>query len=240
MKVAAIIIGSGWAYWKFVHHRANEPATEMDVEVRFVGKQDCQWIIEITVVLENKRQARLKYEDFQIMARYLLPGDKLEDGGHRNSASFRMRIVTATKPTFTGGCIPTFFNANGKRQRAADLTGVGFSQAPPSPWEAVAPGRTGHATAVQNLAASERIAYSYGVRPGPGFEHRYRSSTVGGLGHGHPAAVALYRAKGWRQSFNSTPRNTPVTGKSRGTLRAPLETPRPVGTMSTTLPSTDA
>ena len=55
----------------------------MDIDVRFVGKQDGKWLVEITVLLENKSQVRLKYEDFQITARYLLPGDKVEDGGHR-------------------------------------------------------------------------------------------------------------------------------------------------------------
>src|SRR5260370_29701614 len=82
VKVAAIIIGAGWAYWKFVRQRANEPATDMDLDVKFVGKQDGKWIVEITVVLGNRSQVRLKYDDFQITARYLLRGDKVEDGGH--------------------------------------------------------------------------------------------------------------------------------------------------------------
>lgn len=51
VKVAAIIIGAGWAYWKFVIQRASEPATDLDIGVNFVGKQDGKWIIEITVTL---------------------------------------------------------------------------------------------------------------------------------------------------------------------------------------------
>lgn len=80
VKVAAIIIGGGWTYWKFVIQRANEPATDLDLDVNFVGKQDAKWIIEITVTLENKSQVRLRYQEFQITARYLLRGDKVEDG----------------------------------------------------------------------------------------------------------------------------------------------------------------
>ena len=83
VKIAAIVFGGAWAYWKFIVQRANEPASDMDIDVRFVGKQDGKWLVEITVLLENKSQVRLKYEDFQITARYLLPGDKVEDGGHR-------------------------------------------------------------------------------------------------------------------------------------------------------------
>jgi hypothetical protein len=59
VKVATIAIGAVWAYWKFVRQRANEPATDMDIDVRFVGKQDSKWIVEITVMLENKSQVRL-------------------------------------------------------------------------------------------------------------------------------------------------------------------------------------
>jgi hypothetical protein len=83
VKVAAIIIGASWTYWKFVIQRENEPATDLDIDVNFVGKQDAKWIIEITVTLENKSQVRLRYQDFQIRARYLLPGDKVEDGSPR-------------------------------------------------------------------------------------------------------------------------------------------------------------
>jgi len=80
VKVAAIVIGASWTYWKFVIQRESEPATDIDIDVAFVGKQDAKWIIEITVTLENKSQVRLRYEDFQISTRYLLPEDKIEDG----------------------------------------------------------------------------------------------------------------------------------------------------------------
>jgi hypothetical protein len=81
VKVAAVLIGGSWTYWKFVIQRASEPATDLDIDVRFVGKQDAKWVIEITVTLENKSQVRLQYQDFQISARYLLTSDKIEDGG---------------------------------------------------------------------------------------------------------------------------------------------------------------
>lgn len=83
VSAAAVIVGAAWAYWKFVRQRANEPATDMDIDVRFIGKQDGKWIIEITVNLENKSQVRLKYENFEIRARYLLPEDTVDDGGHK-------------------------------------------------------------------------------------------------------------------------------------------------------------
>jgi hypothetical protein len=83
VKITAIIVGSIWAYWKFVIQREHEPATDLDIDVQFVGEQDNKRIIEITVLLENKSQVRVKYEDFRVVARYLLDGDKVEDGERR-------------------------------------------------------------------------------------------------------------------------------------------------------------
>lgn len=89
VKVAAVLVGAGWSYWKFVIQRANEPATDIDIGVNFVGKQQGQWIIEVTVTLENKSLVRLRYEDFQLTVRYLLPEDGVEDGGPKVNHQLR-------------------------------------------------------------------------------------------------------------------------------------------------------
>ncbi len=79
-KIAAIIIGAAWAYWKFFIQRTGEPATDIDIDVKFVGRQHGNWIVEITVFLENRSQVRLNYRDFWITARYVLPDDPIADG----------------------------------------------------------------------------------------------------------------------------------------------------------------
>jgi phenylpyruvate tautomerase PptA (4-oxalocrotonate tautomerase family) len=71
--------------------------------------------------------------------------------------------------------------------------------------QAVAQGTYGQASSVRNRPRSGLIAYSYGVKP-VSFQHEYLSPNVGGLGHGHPRAVALYKAKGWDQRFNASAR----------------------------------
>ena len=48
LQVLALIVAGGWAYWKFIHQRMNEPAADIDIDLKFVGKQDGKWIIEIT------------------------------------------------------------------------------------------------------------------------------------------------------------------------------------------------
>lgn len=80
IQAFALIAAGGWAYRKFIYQRANEPATDIDVDLRFVGIQDDKWVIEITSLLRNQSLVRHEYKDFQVSIRYLTPEDKVEDG----------------------------------------------------------------------------------------------------------------------------------------------------------------
>jgi hypothetical protein len=80
IQAVALIVAGGWAYRKFIYQRANEPATDIDIDLRFVGIQDDKWIIEITSILKNQSLVQHEYKDFQVTVRYLLPEDIVEDG----------------------------------------------------------------------------------------------------------------------------------------------------------------
>jgi hypothetical protein len=80
IQAFALIAAGVWAYRKFIYQRANEPATDIDIDLKFVGIQDDKWIIEITSFLKNQSLVRHEYKDFQVSIRYLLPEDKVEDG----------------------------------------------------------------------------------------------------------------------------------------------------------------
>jgi hypothetical protein len=80
IKAFAIVVGAGWAYWKFIYQRQREPATDIDIDVRFVGVQQEKWVIEVTCVLENKSLVRHTYRDFQVTVRYLEHTDEIIDG----------------------------------------------------------------------------------------------------------------------------------------------------------------
>src|SRR2546430_2185777 len=43
IKAAALVVGAGWAYWKFIYQRQREPATDIDIDLRFVGVQKEKW-----------------------------------------------------------------------------------------------------------------------------------------------------------------------------------------------------
>ena len=80
IKAFALVVGAGWAYWKFIYQRQREPATDIDIDVRFVGVQKEKWVIEVTCVLENKSLVRHAYRDFQATVRYLERTDEIIDG----------------------------------------------------------------------------------------------------------------------------------------------------------------
>lgn len=79
----ALVVGAGWAYWKFVHQRVNEPATDIDIDLNFIGIQDGRRVIEVVSVLKNQSLVRVNYKKFRIRVRYLLPTDNIEDGEQR-------------------------------------------------------------------------------------------------------------------------------------------------------------
>ena len=64
LKAFSIIIAGIWVYWKFIYQREKEPAADIDIDVRFVGIQNENWIVEVTSFMSNKSLVRLTYTDF--------------------------------------------------------------------------------------------------------------------------------------------------------------------------------
>jgi hypothetical protein len=79
LKAIALIVGAAWAYWKFIYQRQKEPATDIDVDLKFVGVQSEKWVIEVTCFLENRSLVRHTYRDFQVKIRYLEQMDEITD-----------------------------------------------------------------------------------------------------------------------------------------------------------------
>src|SRR4051812_4336176 len=83
IQTAAIVVGGLWAYRKFLHERHDEPATDIDVDLEFVGTQAGQHIVQVTAALQNKSLVRHSYRNFSVSIRYLTSEDPLADGGPR-------------------------------------------------------------------------------------------------------------------------------------------------------------
>jgi hypothetical protein len=80
VQAAALIAGGLWAYWQFIYQRKKEPATDIEVDLTFVGRQRGAWIVEVTCRLSNKSLVRHTYRDFQVTLRYLTAEDEIVDG----------------------------------------------------------------------------------------------------------------------------------------------------------------
>jgi hypothetical protein len=83
IQAIAILAAGLWAYWTFFKQRGHEPATDIEVEAAFPGRQDGQVLLEVTVVLESKGLVRHPYDDIRLRVRYLMPGDSIRDSGER-------------------------------------------------------------------------------------------------------------------------------------------------------------
>lgn len=81
IQVLALVTAGVWAYWRFVHQRSHEPATDIEVDVTFVGIQGPWWVVEVTAILENKSLVRHNYGDFRMNLRFLTADDTLKDAG---------------------------------------------------------------------------------------------------------------------------------------------------------------
>jgi hypothetical protein len=80
VQATALVVAGLWAYWRFFHQRGDEPATDIEVDARFVGRQGDHYMVEVTATLENKSFVRHRYRQFRMNLRYLRTGDELVDG----------------------------------------------------------------------------------------------------------------------------------------------------------------
>ena len=100
IQALAIVVAGVWAYWKFIYQRQQDPATDIDIDLQFVGVQDEQWVIEVTTVLENKSLVRHSYEDFQVSIRYLEDKDNIEDGD--KNISYQLKCTKSINGRING------------------------------------------------------------------------------------------------------------------------------------------
>lgn len=80
VTVAVLLIGGLWAYWRFFYERQGEPATDVEVDLEFVGVQAGNHIVQVTATLENRSLVRHRYKDFSVTIRYLTAEDEVADG----------------------------------------------------------------------------------------------------------------------------------------------------------------
>jgi len=77
----AILIGGGWAFWKFVIQREGKPKIEFNVDFKVIGIHQNEYVTEIIAELQNKGLVREKIYDFKFDLLYLSDKDNIVEGG---------------------------------------------------------------------------------------------------------------------------------------------------------------
>ena len=94
LESLAILIGGGWAFWKFVIQREGKPKIEFAVDFNVIGTHQNEIIAEIAAVLHNKGLVREKIYDFKFDLLYLTEKDNIVDGDEKilHQIAFNKRI----------------------------------------------------------------------------------------------------------------------------------------------------
>lgn len=84
LTIIGLLIGGGWAIWKFILVKETSPKLEFKVDVNFVGKHKEEWLIEILGLLENKGVVPYKISYLTFDTKYLLNDDELNENAKYN------------------------------------------------------------------------------------------------------------------------------------------------------------
>jgi hypothetical protein len=98
-----------WAGWQFLLRREAEPSADLRFDAVFVGSQHGQYLLEIVAILANRGLVRHVYRDFEVVVRYLLPEDAIEDGDERIAYQLRCARTINTR---VGNARRRFANAS--------------------------------------------------------------------------------------------------------------------------------
>lgn len=78
-----VIVGGFWAYRKFVRQEEDSPKIEFKVDVRFVGRHQDEWIVELVAQFENKGLVRHSVRNIGFDLRTLRATDELTEGSEK-------------------------------------------------------------------------------------------------------------------------------------------------------------
>lgn len=112
--VVALGVGAYWTYTRFIKQRDDFPFIEFTVDMKFIGKQDGSWIVELVAYLENKGKVQHQFSDLQFDLAALFQNDHLQSRAElfRGQAIFPHEI--ARRPWIPAG---TYFIEPGLRNK---------------------------------------------------------------------------------------------------------------------------
>ena len=79
----AVVVGGGWALWKFVIRREARAKIQFSLDLNILGRLDDKWIVEAVAIVENKGLVRHNVSAFRFDLHYLPDGAKVIEGDMR-------------------------------------------------------------------------------------------------------------------------------------------------------------
>jgi hypothetical protein len=83
IEILAILIGGGWAFWRFILQREAHSKIQFNLDLRVLGIQKDKYIVEIIAIVENKGLVRHYINDFRFDLLYLSKEHKVIEGDRK-------------------------------------------------------------------------------------------------------------------------------------------------------------
>lgn len=106
----AVLIGGGWALWKFVIQRESHAKIEFDLELNVLGSQDGKLIVEVVAKVTNKGLVRHWLLDFCFDLLYLPHNAAVELGDQRINEQVLFQPVIKTRYWIPPNWLATFID----------------------------------------------------------------------------------------------------------------------------------
>lgn len=83
VKTIALLIGGGWAFWRYVYQGEFKRRVEFNVDVNFVSVHRDVWLVELVASVENKGLVTHQIMGFSFKLRCIFPEDGVMDTGKK-------------------------------------------------------------------------------------------------------------------------------------------------------------
>jgi len=83
VKIVAVVVGGGWAFWRYVYQGEFKRRVAFNVDVNFVAEHQDVWLVELLASVENKGSVTHQIADFSFKLRCIFPEDAVEETGKK-------------------------------------------------------------------------------------------------------------------------------------------------------------
>ena len=118
-----VLVGGGWALWKFGIQREAHAKIEFDLDLKVLGRQDKQFLVEIAAIVHNKGLVRHWLQDFRFDLLYLPKSAEIQCGDARINEQVLFQPLFKKRYWIPPDWISSFIDP-GVRQRYTYISSV--------------------------------------------------------------------------------------------------------------------